>query len=164
MLGSAEELKSNKGMQRNPYWPFNGPSFFLTTEIPSQCISLAVQVAQSASGLNFAARMAWYWIGTYRTRERLAFNIRSSSTPIPTHGRLIFAPGLFGPRVFLVDRRKRNAVRRCRHEMCSLRLPKMQPGLRPVWKNMPNTGRLDWSTRAASRRAYLPLCTGGGLP
>ena len=22
-------------MQRNPYWPLNGPSFFLTTEIPS---------------------------------------------------------------------------------------------------------------------------------
>jgi hypothetical protein len=40
-------------MQRNPYWPLNGPSFFSTTEIPSQCISLTVQVAQSASGSNF---------------------------------------------------------------------------------------------------------------
>jgi len=45
-------------MQRNPYSPLNGPSFFLTTEIPSQCISLTVQVAQSASGSNLAARMA----------------------------------------------------------------------------------------------------------
>jgi len=45
-------------MQRNPYSPLNGPSFFLTTEIPSQCISLTVQVAQSASGSNFAARIA----------------------------------------------------------------------------------------------------------
>jgi hypothetical protein len=45
-------------MQRNPYWPLNGPSFFSTTEIPSQCISLTVQVVQSASGSNFAARMA----------------------------------------------------------------------------------------------------------
>jgi hypothetical protein len=45
-------------MQRNPYWPLNGPSFFLTTEIPSQRISLTTQVAQSASGSNFAARMA----------------------------------------------------------------------------------------------------------
>ncbi len=45
-------------MQRNPYWPLNGPSFFSTIEIPSQCISLTVQVAQSASGSNFAARMA----------------------------------------------------------------------------------------------------------
>jgi hypothetical protein len=45
-------------MQRNPYWPLNGPSFFWTTEIPSPCISLTVQVAQSASGSKFAARMA----------------------------------------------------------------------------------------------------------
>ena len=45
-------------MQRNPYWPLNGPSFFSTTEMPSQCVSLTVQVAQSASGSNFAARMA----------------------------------------------------------------------------------------------------------
>jgi hypothetical protein len=45
-------------MQRNPYWPLNGPSFFSTIEIPSLCISLTVQVAQSASGSNFAARMA----------------------------------------------------------------------------------------------------------
>jgi hypothetical protein len=45
-------------MQRNPYWPLNGPSFFSTSEIPSQRISLTVQVAQSASGSNFAARMA----------------------------------------------------------------------------------------------------------
>ena len=45
-------------MQRNPYWPLNGPSFFSTTEIPSLCISLTVQVAQSASGANLAARMA----------------------------------------------------------------------------------------------------------
>jgi len=45
-------------MRRNPYWPLNGPSFFSTTEIPSQCISLTVQVAQSASGSNFAARVA----------------------------------------------------------------------------------------------------------
>ena len=30
-------------MQRNPYWPLNGPSFFSTIEIPSQCISLTVQ-------------------------------------------------------------------------------------------------------------------------
>jgi hypothetical protein len=44
-------------MQRNPYWPLNGPSF-LTTEIPSQRISLTVQVAQSALGSNSAARMA----------------------------------------------------------------------------------------------------------
>jgi hypothetical protein len=45
-------------MQRNPYWPLNGPSFFSTTEIPSRCISLTVQVTTSASGSNFAARMA----------------------------------------------------------------------------------------------------------
>ncbi len=45
-------------MQRNPYWPLNGPSFFSTTEIPSLCISLTVQVTESASGSNFAARMA----------------------------------------------------------------------------------------------------------
>ncbi len=45
-------------MQRNPYWPLNGPSFFSTSESPSQCISLTVQVAQSALGSNFAARMA----------------------------------------------------------------------------------------------------------
>jgi hypothetical protein len=45
-------------MQRNPYWPLNGPSFFSTTEILSQCVSLTVQVAQSALGSNFAARMA----------------------------------------------------------------------------------------------------------
>jgi hypothetical protein len=45
-------------MQRNPYWPLNGPSFFSTIEIPSQCISLTGQVAQSALGSNFAARMA----------------------------------------------------------------------------------------------------------
>jgi hypothetical protein len=38
--------KEQLGMQRNPYWPLNGPSFFfLTTEIPSLCISLTVQVA-----------------------------------------------------------------------------------------------------------------------
>jgi len=45
-------------MQRNPYWPLNGPSFFSTTEIPSQCISLTLLIAQSASGSNFAERMA----------------------------------------------------------------------------------------------------------
>jgi len=45
-------------MQRNPFWALNGPSFFSTIEIPSLCISLTVQVAQSASGSNFAARMA----------------------------------------------------------------------------------------------------------
>jgi hypothetical protein len=45
-------------MQRNSYWPLNGPSFFSTTEIPSECVSLTDQVAQSASGSNFAARMA----------------------------------------------------------------------------------------------------------
>jgi len=45
-------------VQRNPYWPLNGPSFFSTTEIPPSCISLTVQVARSASGSNFAARMA----------------------------------------------------------------------------------------------------------
>jgi hypothetical protein len=45
-------------MQRNPYWPLSGPSFFSTSEIPSRCISLAAQVAQSASGSNLAARMA----------------------------------------------------------------------------------------------------------
>ena len=45
-------------MQRNPYWPLNGPSFFSTIDIPSQGIALTVQVAQSASGSNFAARMA----------------------------------------------------------------------------------------------------------
>jgi hypothetical protein len=45
-------------MQRNPYWPLNGHSFFSTSEIPSRCISLADQVVQSASGSNFAARMA----------------------------------------------------------------------------------------------------------
>jgi hypothetical protein len=45
-------------MQGNPCWPLDGPSFFSTTEIPSQCVSLTVRVAQSASGSNFAARMA----------------------------------------------------------------------------------------------------------
>jgi hypothetical protein len=45
-------------MQRNPYWPLKGPSFFSTTEIPPSCISLTVQIARSASGPNFAARMA----------------------------------------------------------------------------------------------------------
>ena len=45
-------------MQRNPYWPLDGLSFFSTIEIPSLCICLPVQVAQSASGSNFAARMA----------------------------------------------------------------------------------------------------------
>jgi len=54
MLGSAKELKRNnrecKGILN---WPLNGPSFFSTIEIPSQCISLTVQVAQSAFGLKF---------------------------------------------------------------------------------------------------------------
>jgi hypothetical protein len=47
MLGNATGIeKEQLGMQRNPYWPLNGPSFFSTTEIPSQCISLTVPVAQ----------------------------------------------------------------------------------------------------------------------
>ncbi len=45
-------------MPSNPCWPLNGPSFFSTSEIPSECISLTVQVAQLALGSNFAARMA----------------------------------------------------------------------------------------------------------
>ncbi len=55
MLGSAKELKRNN---RECKGILIGPSFFSTIEIPSQCISLTVQVAQSASGSNFAARMA----------------------------------------------------------------------------------------------------------
>jgi hypothetical protein len=59
MLGNAKALKRNnwecKGILIGP---LTAPRFFSTTEIPSQCISLTVQVAQSASGSNFAARMA----------------------------------------------------------------------------------------------------------
>jgi len=60
MLGNAKALKRNnweyKGILIGPL-PLNGPSFFSTTEIPSQCISLTVQVAQSASGSN--SRRGW---------------------------------------------------------------------------------------------------------
>jgi hypothetical protein len=58
MLGSAKELKRNNRECKGILMALNGPSFFSTIEIPSQCISLTVQVAQSASGSNFAARMA----------------------------------------------------------------------------------------------------------
>src|SRR5258708_9262473 len=53
------------------------------------------------AGWSFTANTNWYWIGTYRIRERLAFNIRSSSTPIPTQGRLTFTSGLsWATRIF----------------------------------------------------------------
>src|SRR5260370_35693221 len=59
MQGNAKALKRNnwecKGILIGPFF---GLSFFSTTEIPSLCISLTVQVTESASGSNFAARMA----------------------------------------------------------------------------------------------------------
>ena len=59
MQGNAKALKSNnwecKGILIGPLM---APCFFSTTQIPSRCISLTVQVAQSASGSDFAARMA----------------------------------------------------------------------------------------------------------
>ena len=55
MLGSAKELKRNN---RECKGILIGPSFFSTIEISSQCISLTGQVAQSALGSTFAARMA----------------------------------------------------------------------------------------------------------
>jgi hypothetical protein len=55
MLGNAKALKRNNWECKGV---LIGPSFFSTIEIPSLCISLTVQVAQSASGSNFAARMA----------------------------------------------------------------------------------------------------------
>jgi hypothetical protein len=82
MLGNAKALKRNnwecKGI-------LNGPSFFSTTEIPSQCISLTVQVARSASGSNFAARMAsqrnFTRMCQTRTRSPAAASfVRNSST------------------------------------------------------------------------------------
>ncbi len=59
MPGSAKELKrNNRECKGILIGPLMAPRFFLTTEIPSQCISLTVQVAQSALGSNFAAWMA----------------------------------------------------------------------------------------------------------
>jgi hypothetical protein len=58
MLGSAKELKRNNRKCKGILMALNGPPFFSTIEIPSQCISFTVQVAQSALGSNFAARMA----------------------------------------------------------------------------------------------------------
>jgi hypothetical protein len=58
MLGSAKKLKrNNRECKGILIGPLMAPRF-VTTEIPSQRISLTVQVAQSASGSNFAARMA----------------------------------------------------------------------------------------------------------
>ena len=45
-------------MQRNSYWPLNGPSFFSTFQIPTFCILTNCPNRQSASGSNLAARMA----------------------------------------------------------------------------------------------------------
>jgi len=50
-------------MQRNPYWPLNGPLFFRVGEIRSTWFSPAPLYSMSASGPNFAARMAsWHYI------------------------------------------------------------------------------------------------------
>ncbi len=44
-------------MQRNPYWPLNGPSFFLGARFGSCVFSRCTKVAVGF-GSNFAARMA----------------------------------------------------------------------------------------------------------
>jgi hypothetical protein len=45
-------------VQRNPHWPLKAPGFFLGPEIPSLCFFLAAVKSPSASGSNFAARIA----------------------------------------------------------------------------------------------------------
>ena len=59
MQGNAKALKRNNWERKGILiGPLMAPRFSRPTEIPSQCVSLTVQVAQSASGSNFAAQMA----------------------------------------------------------------------------------------------------------
>ena len=50
--------KEQWGIQRNPYWPLNGPSFFLPLRFLRGGFSPTTLDTKLASGPNLAARMA----------------------------------------------------------------------------------------------------------
>jgi hypothetical protein len=55
-------------MQRNPYWPLNGPSFF---SVPNFLGCVLTRCPESSVGIgsNFASRMASRWPNLSKKRE-----------------------------------------------------------------------------------------------